>query len=136
MENIDNIIISVGGGGLIAGVGSIIRQKFPNCKIIGVEPEGAKGLSESIIQKKALSTVNVDSIADSLCAPLHLPYSFSICQNVIDEMVVISDHEMKKSMKLMFDYYKLALEPACVAGIAALTGILKNKFISPSDKKN
>ena len=66
IKNIDNIIISVGGGGLIAGVGSIIRQKFPQCKIIGVEPEGAKGLSESIKNNKALPKVEISSIADTL----------------------------------------------------------------------
>ena len=128
MEKIDNIIISVGGGGLIAGVGSIVHQKFPQCKIIGVEPEGAQGLSDSIKNNKPLTNVIINSIADSLCAPLHMPYSFSICKNVISEMVVVSDQEMKNSMKFMFDHYKLALEPACVAGIAALNGPLKNKF--------
>ena len=75
-----------------------------------------------------LNKVNINSIADSLCAPLHLPYSFSICKNVINEMITVSDQEMKKSMKFMFHHYKLALEPACVAGIAALTGSLKNKL--------
>ncbi len=128
IENIDNIIISVGGGGLIAGVGSIIHQKFPHCKIIGVEPEGANGLSDSIKNNKPLRNVIINSIADSLCAPLHMPYSFSICKNVINKMVIVSDQEMKQSMKFMFDNYKLALEPACVAGIAALTGSLKNKL--------
>ena len=128
MKFIDNVIISVGGGGLIAGVGSIIRQKFPKCNIVGIEPEGAKGLSESLIKNKPLSKVNIDSIADSLCAPLHKPYSFSICKNVIDEMITITDEEMKISMKFMFEHYKLALEPACVVGIAALLGPLKNKL--------
>ena len=128
MKIIDNIIISVGGGGLIAGVGSIIRQKFPLCKIIGVEPEGARGLSDSIKNNKPLKKVITNSIADSLCAPLHMPYSFSICKNVISDMVVVSDQEMKKSMKFMFEHYRLALEPACVAGISALRGPLKNKF--------
>ena len=46
----------------------------------------------------------------------------------IDEIIVVSDQEMKKSMKFMFEHYKLALEPACVAGISALTGPLKNRF--------
>jgi threonine dehydratase len=128
IENIDNIIISVGGGGLIAGVGSIIRQKFPHCKIIGVEPEGAKGLSDSIKNNYPLKKVIVNSIADSLCVPLHMPYSFSICKNVINKMVIVSDQDMKKSMKFMYKHYKFVLEPACVAGIAALSGPLKNKF--------
>ena len=128
VEKIDNIIISVGGGGLISGVGSIIRQKFPHCKIIGVEPEGAKGLSDSIKYNKPLTKVKINSIADSFCAPLHMPYSFSICKNIINEMVTVSDQEMKESMKFMFEHCKLVLEPACIAGIAALIGPLKNKF--------
>ena len=45
-------------------------------------------------------------------------------------MITITDEEMKKSMKFMFEHYKLALEPACVAGIAALLGPLKNKLIN------
>ena len=48
--------------------------------------------------------------------------------NVIDEIIIVSDQEMKKSMKFMFEYFKLPLEPACVAGIAALSGALKNKL--------
>ena len=130
MESIDNVIISVGGGGLIAGVGSIISQKFPECNIIGIEPEGAKGLSESIKINNPLTKVSVKSIADSLCSPMHMPYSFSICKKVINEMVTVTDEEMKKSMKFMFDHFKFCLEPACVAGVAALLGPLKNRFIN------
>lgn len=128
LDKIDNIIISVGGGGLISGVGSIIKQKFPKCKIIGVEPIGANGMSESLNNGYAMSNVNINSIADSLSPPLHMPYSFSICQKVIDEMICVSDNEMINAMKIVYDHYKFVLEPACVAGIAALLGPLKNKF--------
>ena len=93
---------------------------------------GSRFLKKGYITPKPLIKVNINSIADSLCAPLHMPYSFSICKDVINEMVTVSDQEMKKSMKFMFDNYKLVLEPACVAGIAALTGSLKNK--PPSEK--
>ena len=128
LDKIDNIIISVGGGGLISGVGSIIKQKFPKCKIIGVEPIGANGMSESLNNGYAMSNVNINSIADSLSPPLHMPYSFSICQKVIDEMICVSDNEMINAMKIVYDHYKFVLEPACVAGIAALLGPLKNKL--------
>ena len=127
-KNIDNIIISVGGGGLIAGVGSYIKQKLPNCKIIGVEPLGAKGMSESLERGKPIKNVKINTIADSLSAPLHMDYSFSICKNVIDEIVTITDKEMIIAMKFMFEKFKLLLEPACVAGIAALMFHLKGRF--------
>ena len=130
INDIDNIIISVGGGGLIAGIGSLIKQVHPSCNIIGVEPEGAQGLSKSLLLKKPINNVPIDTIADSLSAPLHMPYSFSICQEVIDKIVTVSDQQMKDSMKFMFENYKMILEPACVAGIAALLGPLKNQFVN------
>ena len=128
IKGLNNIIISVGGGGLISGVGSIIRQKFPHCKIIGVEPEGASGLTKSLEKGQPIADVRINTIADSLSPPFHLPFSFSICQKVVDKMILVSDIEMKKAMKFMFNNFKFVLEPACVAGIAALLGPLKNNF--------
>ena len=128
IKNIDNILISVGGGGLISGIGSIIKQINPKCNIIGIEPEGAKGMSESLMQKKPITNVKIDTIADSLSAPLHMPYSFNVCKNVIDKMITVSDEQMKNSMYFMFKYFKMMLEPACVAGVAALLGPLKGQL--------
>ena len=125
---IDNAIISVGGGGLISGVGSIIKQFNPSCKIIGVEPEGAKGLSDSIKNNKPIKNVKVNSIADSLSAPLHLEYSYNIAKSVIDEMVTVTDDEMKEFMIYAFDNLKLMLEPACVAGLAAIKFKISEKL--------
>ena len=130
IKNIDNIIISVGGGGLISGIGSLIKQVYTNCNVIGVEPEGAQGLSKSLLLKKPINNVPIDTIADSLAAPLHMPYSFSICQDVIDKIITVTDQQMIDSMKFMFENYKMILEPACVAGIAALLGPLKNQLLN------
>tara|TARA_Y100001970_G_C14166843_1_gene821808 strand:+ start:736 stop:1698 length:963 start_codon:yes stop_codon:yes gene_type:complete len=128
IKEFENILISVGGGGLISGIGSAIKQLNPSCKIIGIEPKGACGLTKSLKNNKPLKNVQINTIADSLSSPLHMEYSFDIAKHVIDEMVTVSDNEIKKSMKFMFEYYKLILEPACVATIAALLGPLKNKL--------
>ncbi len=117
---IDNLLISVGGGGLISGVSSYVKQFYPKIKIIGVEPENANGLNQSFSANKPLNNVNVNSIADSLSAPLHMQYSFDVAKEVIDEMVTVSDDEMKEFMVFCYKKFKLFLEPACVAGLAAL----------------
>jgi len=130
VNKFDNILISVGGGGLISGVGSVIKQIYPKCKIIGIEPEGAKGMSESLHNDKPLNNVKINTIVDSLSAPLHMPYSFNVCKQVIDKIVTVSDKQMIESMKFMFENLKMMLEPACVAGIAALIGPLKNQLDS------
>ena len=128
IKHLDNIIISVGGGGLIGGIGSFVKQKFPKCKIIGVEPEGAKGLTESLKINNPIQNVSINTIADSLSSPLHMPYSFSICQKVIDQMITVTDQQMIEAMLFMYDNFKLMLEPACVAGMAALQHYLKGQL--------
>ena len=130
VDKIDNILISVGGGGLISGIGSAIKQIYPKCKIIGIEPVGAKGMSDSLFNKKPITNVSINTIADSLAAPLHMPYSFNVCEQVIDKIVTVTDNQMIESMKFMFENLKMMLEPACVAGVAALLGPLKNKLVS------
>jgi threonine dehydratase len=128
---VDNVFISVGGGGLISGIGSALKQFFPKVNIFGVEPDGAKGMTDSLKDNSPLSKVEIDSIADSLCAPLHMPYSFDVAKKVIDQMINISDQDMIDSMLFAFKNLKLFLEPACVAGFAALkkmnSSTLKNK---------
>ena len=126
---IDNLLISVGGGGLISGVSSYVKQFYPKIKIIGVEPENANGLNQSLRAKKPLNNINVNSIADSLSAPLHMQYSFDVAKEVIDEMVTVSDDQMKKFMVFCYKKFKLFLEPACVAGLAALKYKINNKLI-------
>ena len=113
---------------MISGVGACIKQLNPKCKIIGIEPENASGMTESIKKGYAVDNVKIDSIADSLCTPLHMPYSFSVAKQVIDEIVTVKDDEMIQSMKFAAEHLKFFLEPACVAGISALIGPLKNRF--------
>ena len=125
---IDNVLISVGGGGLISGVGAILKQYFPNINIIGIEPDEAKGITDSLKANKPLKKVYINSIADSLCAPIHMPYSFNVAKQVIDEMINITDKDMSEAMIFAFNHLKLFLEPACVAGFGALTKLQHKKF--------
>ena len=125
---IDNVLISVGGGGLISGVGAILKQYFPNINIIGIEPDEAKGITDSLKANTPLQKVYINSIADSLCAPIHMPYSFNVAKQVIEEMININDKDMSEAMIFAFNHLKLFLEPACVAGFGALTKLQHKNF--------
>tara|TARA_Y100001970_G_scaffold292316_1_gene433093 strand:+ start:1392 stop:2366 length:975 start_codon:yes stop_codon:yes gene_type:complete len=125
---IDNVIISVGGGGLVSGIGSYIKQILPNINIFGVEPIGAQGLNESLKKGFPLNKIKVNSIADSLCAPLHMQYSFDVAKQVIDKIVTVTDKQMVECMLYAYNNLKFFLEPACVAGLAALKNSLYGKL--------
>ena len=127
LERFDLLLVAVGGGGLISGVGAAVKQLRPQVQIIGVEPEGAQGMTQSLAQGQPLEKVEVNTIADSMGAPLHAPLSFSVCQQVIDQMVCVSDDAICAAMAWAADELKLALEPAGCAVLAALMGPLKQE---------
>jgi len=126
--DLDAVIVPIGGGGLIAGIASAVKQINPDCKVFGVEPDGAKGMSLSLEAGHPLETVNVKTIADSLGAPHHRQGSFDLIQRFVDDVVIIDDAAMVETMELMFTDLKLAVEPAGAAALAALFGPLKNRL--------
>lgn len=126
--DLDAVIVPVGGGGLIAGIASAVKQLKPGCEVFGVEPEGAKGMTLSLAAGAPLETVTVNTIADSLGAPHHRAASFALVQQFVDDVVTVTDQDMIDTMALMFGDLKLAVEPAGAAALAALLGPLNQRL--------
>ncbi|MGH7647217.1 MAG: threonine ammonia-lyase [Gemmatimonadaceae bacterium] len=128
VENLDAVIVPVGGGGLIAGIACVVKQLQPRCKIFGVEPEGADGMHRSFAAGSPQSIDKVGTIADSLGAPYTLPYTFGLTRRLADDIVLITDDQMQRAMGLLFADMKLAVEPAGAAASAALFGPLRERL--------
>ncbi len=120
VNNLDAVIVPVGGGGLIAGIACCMKQIDPEIKIVGVEPEGADSMSRSLTSGQPEEIESVNTFADSLGAPYALPYSFGLTQKFVDKMVKVTDAQMANTMQLLFDEMKLAVEPAGASAVAAL----------------
>ncbi len=125
---LDAIVVPVGGGGLLSGISSAVKQVSPDCTVYGVEPVGADVLSRSLQEGKPTTLDHVSTIADSLGSPVSLPYSFSVAKANVDEIVCVADDEMLTSMVLLYDALKLAAEPACAAATAAICGPLRSRL--------
>lgn len=125
---LDAVIVPIGGGGLMAGVSTAIKLIAPSCRVIGVEPEGANAMHRSFAENGPIKMGPMQSIADSLMAPHTEQYSYELCRQNVDQLVTISDDELRAAMRLLFDQLKLATEPACAAATAALTGTLKEEL--------
>jgi len=133
VPNLDAIIVPIGGGGLCAGIATAVKQLQPDCRVYGVEPEGADTMHRSFGAGSPQAIDRVQTIADSLGAPYAAPYSFGLCRQFVDELVKIDDAEMRAAMVLLFQSMKLAVEPAGAAATAALWGplreVLRNKRV-------
>ncbi|MCI4668748.1 MAG: threonine/serine dehydratase [Bacteroidia bacterium] len=128
VAGLDAVIIPIGGGGLAAGMATAIKYLQPSCNIYGVEPTGADSMSRSLDSGTPEKIDAVRTIADSLGAPFAMPYSFALVQKALERIVLVEDHQLRSSMKLMFEELKLAVEPAGAASMAALLGPLKEEL--------
>ncbi|MDJ0909592.1 MAG: pyridoxal-phosphate dependent enzyme [Woeseiaceae bacterium] len=127
-EDLDAVVVSVGGGGLIAGIASAVKQLRPDVEVIGVETTGADSMTRSLEAGEPVTLDKVDTIADSLGAPFAMPYSFGLCREFVDRMVVVSETELRRAMGMLFRRMKVAVEPACAAPAAALFGPLRESL--------
>lgn len=127
-DDLDAVIVAVGGGGLVGGIARAGRLMAPGCAVIGVEPEGADSLSRSFEAGRPVALERVDTIADSLGAPMALPHSFAVARANVEEIVRVGDDDMLVAMTWFYDALKLAAEPACAAALAALAGPLKRRL--------
>ncbi len=128
VPDLDAVIVSIGGGGLISGVASAIKLMMPHCKVYGVEPIGAANTMTSLNSGKASVIENVNTIADSLAPPYSLPYSFGLCQKYVDEVITVSDEDICAGVAIYQEELKLAVEPAAGATLAAALGPLREKI--------
>ena len=124
----DAVIVPIGGGGLIAGMAAAIKQLDPGCQVVGVEPVGAPTLTESLKAGKPLKMGAIETIADSLGAPTALPQTYGLTRDLVDDVVLIEDIDMKRGMAFLFANLKLAVEPAGAAAWAALAGPLRDRL--------
>jgi threonine dehydratase len=122
------LLVPIGGGGLCAGVSSAVKQLNRSCELFGIEPSGADTMHRSFASGQPGSIERVVTIADSLGAPYAMPYSFELCRRHVDALIRVSDDELRSAMRLLFREMRIAVEPACAASTAALTGPLAERL--------
>jgi threonine dehydratase len=118
VPDLRSLLVPVGGGGLIAGVA--VKQQRPGVRIIGVEPEQAPGVSESLAVGHPVAPSRLDSVADSLASPYTRPFNLALIQRYVDEMRTVSDAAIIEALKTVLLRAKLVVEPAGAAAVAAL----------------
>jgi threonine dehydratase len=113
------VLVPIAGGGLIAGVATAVKGLHPATRVIGVEPEGAAGLTAALEAGRVVPIVP-KTIADGLAAPFTGEHALAVCRERVDRVVLVSDAEIEDAFRFLYGRAKLACEPAGAAATAAL----------------
>jgi threonine dehydratase len=117
----DIVVVPIGGGGLIAGVATAIRELQPDARVIGVEPEGAAAMRRSIDEKRPVKLDRPPvTIADGLAAPFAGEIAYQVVRDLVDDVVLVSDEQIAHAVSLLLMRAKILVEPAGAAATAAL----------------
>jgi threonine dehydratase len=118
----DTVVVAIGGGGLIGGIAFTLKQLAPSVRVVGVEPTGATAMKDSVAAGKLVSLPRVDTIAGTL-APRNVgPHTLALAAAFVDDIVLVSDDEMKGAMKTLWSEARVLVEPAGAAAVAAVAG--------------
>lgn len=117
---IDYLFMAVGGGGLAAGVSSYFSALSPETKIIGVEPEGAPAMLESIKAGKVITLETIDKFVDGAAVKRVGDLNFAICKETLSEVVLVPEGKVCSTIIQLYNEEAIVVEPAGALSIAVL----------------
>lgn len=124
LENIQDVLVPIGGGGMIAGIAIALKEMNPDIRIIGVEAEGAQSMKQSMETGKPSTLTSMQTIADGIAVKTPGQLTFEATRKWVDELVTVNDTEIAHCTYLLLQRAKLLAEPS---GAAALAAILHSK---------
>ena len=128
VPNPDAILVPVGGGGLVSGVGVVMRELAPDCRIIGVENETAPTLSASLAAGRVVRVDVRPTIADGLAIAELGQINFELCRRVVDEVVLVDEAQTARAVLQLLELEKAVVEGAGAVALAAATGPLRERL--------
>lgn len=120
MNDLDAIVIPVGGGGLISGMASAIKALSPKTEVIGVSAAGAPAMKESFEAKRAIDSTSVRTIADGIAVRDTSEITLGHILECVDRIVSVDDEEIANAILFLLERQKLVVEGAGAVGVAAL----------------
>jgi threonine dehydratase len=119
LPDVDVVVVGVGGGGLISGVSTAIKELRPSARVYGVEPIASNAVSLAL-ERGEIVRINPVSVADGLGAPFAGEWTLSTVRRYVDEIVLLDDPTILSGLRFAAERMKQVLEPAAAAALAAV----------------
>ena len=116
----DAVLMGIGGGGLISGVAAAVKQLRPATRVIGLQPEGANSMVQSLAAGQPTAIERVATIADGLGARRPGEWTFALTQRYVDDVWTVSDAQILEAMAFLLREERQIVEPAGGAAVAGL----------------
>jgi threonine ammonia-lyase medium form len=124
---VKTVLVGMGGGGLMAGVATVIKQQRPEVRLIGVQAEAAASFPPSLAAGKPLALPSMSTMADGIAVGRPGDVPFAIIEGLVDEVVTVSEEMISRAMLLLLERQKLLVEPAGAVAVAALLDDVEGK---------
>ncbi|HET6590523.1 MAG TPA: threonine ammonia-lyase [Candidatus Nitrosocosmicus sp.] len=132
LQDVDEVYVPVGGGGLICGIAIAIKATNPKVKVIGVESSAFPTMKESLSQKKITKVSNGHTIADGISIKTPGLLTFNLVRKYVDDIVLVDDTSIVKTMFLLMERAKIVAE---AAGAISLAYLLDKSARTSKDKR-
>ncbi len=120
MSDIDYLFVSVGGGGLAAGIGTYVKGISPQTKVIGVEPAGAPALKRTLEENHLVFLPEIDKFVDGAAVKQVGALTSEICKEVLDDVVVVPEGKVCTTILELYNEHAIVAEPAGALSLAAI----------------
>ena len=125
LDNIDAIVVPIGGGGLISGVAYTAKQIRPSIKIYGVQAAGAPSMYNSVKDGEIERLPSVSTIADGIAVKQPGENTYALVKEYVDEIALVTDDEVSSAILALIEKQKMIAEGA---GAVAVAAVMFNKF--------
>lgn len=120
IDEVDYVMLGIGGGGLASGVGSYIKSISPATKIVGIEPEGAAGMKRSIEHDSVVPLDFIDKFVDGAAVKQVGKLTLDICKHLLDDVVLVPEGKICTTILELYNQNAIVAEPAGALSIASL----------------
>ena len=122
LPEVDTLYVAVGGGGLVSGVGSVLKSANPGIRVVGCQPEASAVMAHSVSAGRIVDESSLPTLSDGTAGGIEQDaITFELCRQLVDEFVLVSEAEIAASMRQFIDYEHQLIEGAAGVALAAMT---------------
>jgi threonine dehydratase len=120
LPDVGTVLVGLGGGGLLAGIATVLAERRPQVRVIGVQAEDAAAYPGSLAAGRPIVLAGMSTMADGIAVGRPGDVPFAVISALVDDVVTVSEELISRAMLLLLERQKLLVEPAGAVGVAAL----------------